>query len=122
RWCGEGTRMPGRWRRVRRGSRASAMRAPRAVVIATITVGALTAVRADDRSRTEAKEAMEICAEGERAPGDTTKKLDGVARGIAAGEGAVAADGADGRAHLALFCNLGKELELSGLTCVHSRA
>jgi cytochrome c-type biogenesis protein CcmH/NrfG len=92
----------------------------RVLLASVITVILATAARpavASEASRAKAKEAMQLCSDVERLPADDKeKKLDVLARGIAAGQAAVAADDADARAHLALFCNLGKQLELAGLS------
>jgi cytochrome c-type biogenesis protein CcmH/NrfG len=93
------------------------MRVVLASVITLILATATRPVLASDASRAKAKEAMQICSEVERVPGDDKqKKLDLLADGIVAGQAAVAADDTDARAHLALFCNLGKQLELAGLS------
>jgi hypothetical protein len=60
---------------------------------------------------------MAICEAVERLPAARkAEKLQRLAEGVELGEAAVAADERDGRAHLALGCNLGKQLRLSGLS------
>lgn len=60
-----------------------------------------------------AEEALDLCMAVERAPGEERVAL--VERGLALAEAAVAADDTDARAHLALFCTLGRQVELHPL-------
>lgn len=84
-----------------------------AIVIASLSIPA----GANEASRAKAEEALRICDDVDRQPApDRARRLELVQRGIAAGEAAVAADARDARAHFALFCNLGKELEIAGLS------
>jgi hypothetical protein len=72
---------------------------------------------ANDVSSAKAVEAMVVCESVERMPAsDKAKKIKRLEEGITIGEAAVAADGDDGRAHLALFCNIGRKLDLAGLS------
>jgi hypothetical protein len=81
-------------------------------------IGALVApAGADDRSRPLATAAIAICQRVEAMPaGDRSAGIAWLEEGIVMGEAAVAADEHDARAHLALFCSLGKQIELSGLS------
>ncbi len=47
---------------------------------------------------------------------DKAKKIKRLEEGIVIAEAAVAADDEDARAHLALFCNVGRKLDLAGLS------
>jgi hypothetical protein len=94
------------------------MRALIANVVMACAIGALVPpADADDRSRPLAVAALAICQRVDVAP--TEDRSAGIARleeGIAMSEAAVAADEHDASAHLALFCSLGKQIELSGLS------
>jgi hypothetical protein len=68
------------------------------------------AVRADDL----ASEAIRLCEEAEHADPDTRDLM--LARGLVLAEQAVAADERDPRAHFALFCARGRQIEVAGLS------
>ena len=59
------------------------------------------------------EEAMRLCHRAVDRRGDERARL--LARGLRLAEAAVAADDGDARAHLAVFCNLGKQLDDAGL-------
>lgn len=61
-----------------------------------------------------AQRALEICHEADRRPRE--ERLDLLARGLELAEQAVEADARDAAAHFAVFCNLGKRVELTGLS------
>ncbi len=94
------------------------MRALATIVGAATVLGLLAALGlANDVSSAKAAEAMATCMSVDRMPtNDKPKKLAKLAEGTAMAEAAVEADEQDARAHLALCCNIGKELEISGLS------
>ncbi len=61
---------------------------------------------------TDAEAALVLCHRAERLPDHAGELLE---RGLELAESAVSADESDPRARLAVFCNLGKQLELGGL-------
>jgi cytochrome c-type biogenesis protein CcmH/NrfG len=72
---------------------------------------------ANDVSSAKAAEAMTVCESADRMPAaDKQKKIKRLEEGIAIGEAAIAADPQDARAHLALFCNIGRQLDIAGLS------
>jgi hypothetical protein len=72
---------------------------------------------ANETSRAKAHEAMVVCESVERMPAsDKAHKLERLGQGLAMGEEAVRSDDHDALAHLALGCNLGKEIEIAGLS------
>jgi hypothetical protein len=95
------------------------MRARRThVAIALAIAGhAATAAWANEASRAKAAESMAICEGAERLPASKkAEKLQRLSEGLKLAEAAVAADDLDGRAHLAVVCNLGQQLNTSGLS------
>jgi len=94
------------------------MRALIANVVMACVIGALVPpADADDHSRPLAAAALAICQRVEDMPEkDRAAGITQIDQGVGMGEAAVAADEHDARAHLALFCNLGKQIELSGLS------
>ena len=94
------------------------MRALITTVVMTIVIGALAAPgRADDSSRALAVQALALCESVDRIPpADRQATLARLDEGVRTSEAAIAADATDARAHLALFCNLGKQLDLAGLS------
>ena len=81
-----------------------------------MTLAATTLASANDVSAAKATEALASCEETDHMTADREHKLDHLAQSVALGEEAVAADDEDARAHLALFCGLGKQIELSGIS------
>jgi cytochrome c-type biogenesis protein CcmH/NrfG len=90
------------------------MRALIASVAMTIVIGwAAAPARANETSRAMAFQAFVLCKSIDRMPlADPEATIE---EGIRLSEAAVAADAEDGRAHLALFCNIGRQLDLAGL-------
>jgi hypothetical protein len=87
------------------------------VVMACVIAALAPQAGADDRSRPLATSAIAVCQRIEAMPErDRSAGIAQLEEGVRIGEAAVAADEHDPRAHLALFCNLGKQLELSGLS------
>jgi cytochrome c-type biogenesis protein CcmH/NrfG len=87
------------------------------VVMAIVIDGLLGAALAGDAPAAMAEQALAICQSVERMPaGDTERKLARLADGLRMSEAAVAADDGNARAHLAVCCNLGKQLDLTGLS------
>ena len=94
------------------------MRALVANVVMACVIGTLVPpANANDRSRPMAASAFSLCQRVDETPeGDRTERLARLEEGVAMGEAAVTADPSDARAYLAVGCNLGKELNLSGLS------
>ena len=87
------------------------------VVIAYAIVGLVSPASASDVSSAKAKEAMAVCESADGMPAaDKAKKIERLDEGAAIAEAAIAADEQDARAHLALFCNVGRKLDLAGLS------
>jgi tetratricopeptide (TPR) repeat protein len=72
------------------------------------------AVAADPPGSPTANESLAVCEQAGNAS-DPAEKRRLLARGIALGETAVAADERDAKAHFAIFCNLGKQMRLDGI-------
>jgi tetratricopeptide (TPR) repeat protein len=91
------------------------MRALIASVVMTIAIGslALPAV-AGETSGALATQAFLLCKSVDRLALDDPRPV--IEEGIRLSEAAVAADPHDARAQLALFCNLGRQLDLGGLS------
>lgn len=88
----------------------------RAVVLATFVCAALTPqIRAADAPPSTTAEAWRIC-ERDDPSAEKVDRLDALGRGVTLAEAAIAAEPRNARAHFALFCNLAKQLELSGLS------
>ena len=79
-------------------------------LVAAVGPGAM----ASEESARLAEEALRWCDAVSVTARDTAG--DRLEHGTALAEAAVAADEQDARAHLALFCNLGKQVELAGLS------
>jgi cytochrome c-type biogenesis protein CcmH/NrfG len=69
--------------------------------------------RADDASARLTREAFAVC---ESTTADPVRRMAELERGMALASAAIDADPRDARAHLALFCNQGRQLELAGLS------
>src|SRR4051812_9940435 len=77
-----------------------------AALLVVLVVGAPGHARADDTSMVHVSAAMHVCQAVDYADGDDKlRRLAMLEGGVREGEVAVAADPADARAHLALFCN-----------------
>ena len=86
-------------------------------VLAIAIGGLVPPAGANEVSSAKAAEAMVVCESADLIPAaDKAKKIKRLDEGIAIAEAAVAADEQDPRAHLALFCNVGRKLDLSGLS------
>ncbi len=84
------------------------------IVVAT-AIGAVIAAPAPATlvdSEASANTAIDLCHRAEKSPDRAAELLD---RGLRMAETAVAADESDARARLAVFCNLGKQIEYEGL-------
>ena len=94
------------------------MRALIASLVTASVMGWLVApATADDVSRPMAAAALSLCEGVVRTPGDDkAQRLARLDEGVRMSEAAVAADSQDPRAYLALFCNLGKQLDAAGLS------
>ena len=84
---------------------------PAALAIAVL---ASVAAAADPPGSPRADESLALCNRAPKAPADEKPRL--LARGLALAEEAVAASDRDAKAHFAVFCNLGKQMELRGLS------
>jgi len=89
------------------------MRAAIANVVMTIVIAGIA--EAADVARTTADEAMALCRSVERTSGDTRAAADRLEEGLRLAEAAVAADANELSAHMAVVCNLGKRLEVTGI-------
>jgi tetratricopeptide (TPR) repeat protein len=94
------------------------MRALIASVVTANVIGSLAApAGADETARPVAERALALCERVDRTPGlDQAERLARYEEGVRMSELAVAADPDDARAHLALFCNLGRQLDAGGLS------
>ena len=79
-----------------------------------LVLACASAARADDASVRLTREAFEVCRS--TVTTDPVRRMEELERGMALASAAVDADPRDARAHLALFCNQGKQLELAGLS------
>jgi len=79
-----------------------------ALALAALSAGALAA---DPPGSRRANKALALC---EREAGSAEEKRALLARGLKLAEEAVAEDDGDAKAHFAIVCNLGKEMELRG--------
>ena len=89
------------------------MRAVIANVVMTIVIAGVAA--AADVARTEAEEAMALCRSVDQPSGDASDRAARLDEGLRRAEAAVAADPNELSAHMAVVCNLGKRLELTGI-------
>ena len=94
------------------------MRATITSVVMTAVVGWLAvAAQANDQSRAQAADAIAVCESADELPaGDKTRKIERLEQGLRLAQTAVASDDQDARAHFAVACNLGKQLDLAGLS------
>ena len=94
------------------------MRRSTVILIMAITIAApVAAARANGLSSERAAAALDACKDTDRLPGASRQqKLDYIAKVVEMGEAAVATDEHDASAHLALFCALGKQVELAGIS------
>jgi tetratricopeptide (TPR) repeat protein len=60
-----------------------------------------------------AKQALVLCGQADDLAGDAQREA--LERGVRLADDAIAADNNDAKAHLALFCNLGKQIKVTGL-------
>src|SRR6476660_5021875 len=88
-----------------------AFRLPTVLAIAVLASGAAAA---DPPGSPRVDEALALCVRVPKAPASEKPAL--IARGLALAEEAVAANDRDAKAHFALFCNLGKQMELRGVS------
>jgi tetratricopeptide (TPR) repeat protein len=81
---------------------------------AMLVATGLVPARADDRDVTRlAAASIELCKQAQPLPADEGRAL--LRRGLALAERAVARNEQDARAQFAVFCNLGKLIELDGI-------
>jgi cytochrome c-type biogenesis protein CcmH/NrfG len=93
------------------------MRALIASVAMTIVIGcSAVPAGANEMSSALAAEAFALCKSVDRIPpADPQATIVRLEEAVRLSEAAVATDAEDARAHLALFCNLGRQLDLAGL-------
>jgi tetratricopeptide (TPR) repeat protein len=90
--------------------------------IAALAFGAFVALlaacpaAAQPSASSPADEALALC---KRAEEGGEARVDLLTRGLAIAERAVEADPADARAHFAVFCNLGRRIQATGLSVLH---
>ena len=77
---------------------------------------AVADVRANDESAAKAREAMRVCADVDPDKTSQTAAIEVLDRVIVIAESAITADETDAQAHLALFCALGRRLQIAGLS------
>jgi tetratricopeptide (TPR) repeat protein len=86
------------------------------VALATFVCAMLaSSVYATDAGSALTADAWRIC-EADDPSAEKLKRLEWLARGVALAERAIAAEPNSARAHFASFCNLAKQVELSGLS------
>src|SRR5689334_7449125 len=87
------------------------------VVIVYAIAGLVLPAHANDVSSAKAKEALAVCESADGMPAaDKAKRIARLDEGTALSQAAIAADEQDARAHLALFCNVGRKLDIAGLS------
>ena len=72
-----------------------------------------TVATAEPPGSPAAKESLVLCSQADELSGNDQRAA--LARGVHLAEGAIAADSRDAKAHFALFCNLGKQMKVTGL-------
>jgi tetratricopeptide (TPR) repeat protein len=82
------------------------------LAVATIAHVSAPALAADPKGSARAEEALALCNKSDDVP--TAEKAALLDRSLALAEEAIAADGADAKAHFAAFCALGHRMELDG--------
>jgi hypothetical protein len=82
-------------------------------VALAVGLAACVAGAADPPGSPRVDEALAVCLRAPKAPAAERAGL--LAHGLALAEEAVAANERDAKAHFAVFCNLGKQMELRGL-------
>jgi cytochrome c-type biogenesis protein CcmH/NrfG len=85
------------------------------MALALLGLVASTFARADDVPSNPTAVAWRVC-EGDDPSTDKARRLQALERGVRIAEGAIAAEPSNPRAHFALFCNLGRQLEVAGLS------
>lgn len=96
-----------------RAARRTAVCAGLFLTIAAPAFAATVVTARDDHGTPLAREAVELCMRAGSASADEERvKL--IERGLATAEQAVQASESDPKAHFAVFCNLGRKLELEG--------
>ena len=94
------------------------MRGPITNVVMAIVIGGVAGdAHANDVAPATVDQALVLCQSVDRmAAGDTQQKIATLEAGLRMSEAAVAADPDDVQAYLAVCCNLGKQLGVSGLS------
>jgi tetratricopeptide (TPR) repeat protein len=83
-----------------------------AIAILALTGAAMAASTLPGSTR--GQEALDLCMAAERASGDEKESI--LARGLTLAEAAVESDDTDAKAHLAVFCTLGRQMQLHALS------
>ena len=73
-----------------------------------------TAARAEPAGSVAAKQSLVLCDQVGELPADD--KIVALTRGLQLAEDALAADDQDAKAHFALFCNLGRQMQVTGVS------
>jgi len=88
--------------------------AARVALAAVLSVPAVTRGEpAAPLAANASSEALAMCERADELAGEERTRL--LARGLELAEDAVAADDSDARAHFAVFCNLGKQMQEAGV-------
>lgn len=88
-----------------------------ATFLVALAIGSASSAEMELRSSDHVADALRTCDEVAHAVTmDRMRRLDLANLGVHEAEAVVAAEPDNGRAHLALFCNLAKQCELSGLS------
>lgn len=80
----------------------------------TLALAPSLPVRAEPAGSATAKESLVVCGQVDEL--SAADKPIALARGLQLAEDAVAADDHDAKAHFALFCNLGKQMQVTGIS------
>jgi hypothetical protein len=83
------------------------------VLVAVTVLGLAGLVQAVPSGSSAARQALTLCGRADGVSGE--ERAQALARGMELAEGALAADSKDALAHFAIVCNLGKQMETSGL-------
>jgi len=78
-----------------------------------VAVVASVALAGDPPGSARAEEALAVCSRASRVPKEERERL--VELGLKLAEEAVEEDDRDAKAHFAVFCNLGKQMEVHGI-------
>ncbi len=91
----------------------NAVRLMLAIVIVAVTALGASAETRDSKGSDSAERSLALCHEAQRAPEDQQEGL--LERAESLAEQAVATNAGDPKAHFAMFCSLGRRLEIDGV-------